>query len=148
MRIAWLWLILIPLSAAAGDLPNPQLTPGAVDPQLTKAVLCSKTFHTSTIRHVSASTRKTVFAAYHVNPIPGRYELDHLISLELGGVNAAANLWPQSYVTKPWNAHVKDVLENKLHKLVCSGKIELEDAQTMIRTNWIAAWRTYVGAKR
>jgi hypothetical protein len=30
---------------------------------------------------------------------------------------------------EPWNAHVKDKLEDRLHNLVCSGRMRLEDAQ-------------------
>jgi hypothetical protein len=42
---------------------------------------------------------------------------------------------PQSYVTEPQNAHVKDKLENVLHELVCSGKLPLEEVQKAIATN-------------
>lgn len=74
-----------------------------------------------------------------------KYEIDHLVSLELGGSNSIRNLWPQSYVTEPQNAHVKDTLENALHELVCSGKLSLEEAQKAIATNWIQAYGQYVG---
>ena len=47
-----------------------------------------------------------------------------LISLELGGSNSIRNLWPESYRTEPWNARTKDTLENRLHELVCSGKLD------------------------
>jgi len=51
------------------------------------------------------------------------YEQDHLISLELGGApSAPANLWPEPYKA-PEGARVKDVVENKLHALVCGGTI-------------------------
>lgn len=46
---------------------------------------------------------------------PHGCEVDHLISLELGGANAIENLWPQPFDGK-WNAHVKDRLELRLHK--------------------------------
>jgi len=72
-------------------------------------------------------------------------KVDHLISLELGGSNSLKNLWPQSYVTLPYNAHKKDVLENKLHALVCSGAIDLKTAQHEIATDWIGAYRKHVG---
>jgi hypothetical protein len=66
-----------------------------------------------------------------------------LIPLELGGSNAVKNLWPQSFQTQPWNAHVKDQLENTLHRLVCAGKLDLNMAQRDIATDWIAAYRKY-----
>jgi hypothetical protein len=65
--------------------------------------------------------------------------------LELGGSNDITNLWPQSFITKPWNAHVKDTLENKLHELICSKKVPMKTAQQEIATNWIDAYHKYVG---
>ena len=74
----------------------------------------------------------------------GKYEVDHLISLELGGSNDVGNLWPESYVSVPYNARDKDKLENTLHRLVCTGRMPLETAQELIRTDWIKAYRMYV----
>jgi tRNA(Glu) U13 pseudouridine synthase TruD len=74
----------------------------------------------------------------------GDYEVDLLISLELGGSNSIKNLWPESYRTSPWNARVKDRLENKLRSLVCSGELDLKTAQQAIASNWIEAYQKYV----
>ena len=41
--------------------------------------------------------------------------------------------------------HVKDRLENKLHSMVCKGEIDLKTAQREIATDWIAAYKKYVG---
>ena len=73
-------------------------------------------------------------------------EVDHLRSLELGGANTRANLWPQPYCG-PWNAIQKDTLENHLHKLVCAGEITLEQAQAEISMDWIAAYKRYIGGE-
>ena len=73
------------------------------------------------------------------------YEIDHLISLELGGSNSIRNLWPQSYITQPLNAHIKDELENKLHALICSGQLPVEQAQQEIAQDWVAAYQKYIG---
>ena len=54
-------------------------------------------------------------------------EIDHIVSLELGGSNDIANLYPEE-ATLPADApgfHVKDKLENKLHDLVCDGTMTL-----------------------
>jgi hypothetical protein len=67
------------------------------------------------------------------------YEIDHLISLELGGADDVHNLWPQPYYQHP-GAHEKDTVENWLHKQVCSGEIELEDAQKEIASDWYAIY--------
>jgi hypothetical protein len=69
--------------------------------------------------------------------------VDHLISLELGGSNSLKNLWPESY-SGEWNAHVKDKLENDLHRRVCKGEVDLKDAQREIATDWIAAYKKYL----
>ena len=45
----------------------------------------------------------------------------------------------------PWNSYVKDVLEGKLHNLVCAGKLDLKTAQREIASNWIEAYKKYVG---
>jgi len=40
---------------------------------------------------------------------------------------------------------VKDALERKLHKLVCAGQLDLKTAQREIASNWIEAYKKYVG---
>ena len=72
------------------------------------------------------------------------YEEDHLISLELGGdPRNPNNLWPEPWFG-PWNARDKDMLEGKLHRMVCDGQIPLRDAQKAIATDWVGAYRKYV----
>jgi hypothetical protein len=73
------------------------------------------------------------------------YEEDHLVSLELGGdPRSPSNLWPEPWFG-PWNAHVKDRLENVLHRMVCAGETPLREAQQAIASDWVAAYRKYVG---
>ena len=57
----------------------------------------------------------------------------------------AANLWPESFRTQPWNARVKDQLENFLHAEVCAGRMPIEQAQREIAEDWIAAYQKYLG---
>ncbi|PWU07874.1 MAG: hypothetical protein C5B51_08820 [Terriglobia bacterium] len=72
----------------------------------------------------------------YADSIPADYEEDHLISLELGGhPNDPRNLWPEF----PHSPNPKDSVENKLKKLICSGKVDLADAQLAIATNWQSA---------
>jgi hypothetical protein len=42
-----------------------------------------------------------------------------------------------------WNVHFKDDLEERLHQLVCGGKLNLSTAQRDIATDWIAAYKNY-----
>ena len=131
----------------AGDLPDSKLTPGAINPALTTdCCLCNKKWSTKSVRNTPQSEKEAVYKEYGVtHRDPGQYEIDHLISLELGGSNDIKNLWPQSYITKPWNAHVKDKLENYLHAQVCLGKVSLKTAQYEISHDWIAAYKKYLG---
>ena len=42
------------------------------------------------------------------------------------------------------DARVKDKLENRLHELVCAGRLSLPEAQKAIATDWITAYRRFV----
>ena len=84
-------------------MPDANCTPGAVDPAVTLRVLKSANFRTSCVRDraTSAKAKAATYDAYNV-PHPanntGRSqlcELDHLISLELGGADTIDNIWPQ-----------------------------------------------------
>jgi 5-methylcytosine-specific restriction endonuclease McrA len=123
-------------------MPDPRLTPGkTVD--VSDDDLC-KSGYTATVRHVTPAMKKEVFERYGIkNPKPGEYEIDHLISLELGGANDIENLWPQRY-SGEWNAHMKDRLENKMHDLVCSGKLPRKQAQKEISEDWVECYQKYV----
>ena len=71
------------------------------------------------------------------------YEFDHLISRELAGADVEANIWPQAWL-EPGSARRKDRLENRLHVLVCAGKVSLKAAQREIAADWVKAYPTYV----
>ena len=69
-----------------------------------------------------------MYAEYGISShTTGEYEVDHLISLELGGSNDISNLWPEAANPKP-GFHKKDSVDNYLHDQVCSGAISLQDA--------------------
>jgi len=111
---------------------------------VTLADIC-KTGYTKRIRHVSAQVKHKVYSAYARNPQEGVCcEVDHLIPLELGGANRVQNLWPEPYDIE-WNAHVKDLLDRRLHGLVCAGQLNLAAAQKAIASNWITAFQSTQG---
>jgi hypothetical protein len=123
--------------------PNHRLTPGARLAAGT-ASIC-RTGYSASVRNVPTSEKDAVYVRYGIQRVAYAYEVDHLVSLELGGSNAITNLWPEHYYA-PWGARTKDRLENKLHALVCSGSLSLISAQRQEAANWIAAYKRYVGA--
>lgn len=52
---------------------------------------------------------------------------------------------PQAYGTSPWNAVLKDKLENRLHKEMCAGNITLKKARDMLVNDWREAYKKYYG---
>ena len=126
--------------AGAGPTPDPACTPGAVDPAVTEAdiktTIC-RTGYTKTVRPPADETdqlKRQMYRAYGI-PSGATSELDHLVPLELGGANDAANLWPE--VGKIPNP--KDKVELALNKAVCSGRVTLAAAQQAIAANWTTA---------
>lgn len=128
--------------------PNPIYTPGVVDSRLTDKVLRGKDFTTKTYRDVPASVKKSVYQEYNMSPdaTPCPCEVDHFISLELGGSNDIKNLWPQPYSGK-WNAHDKDKLEDELGRLVKNGTLSGELARKEITDGWVASYIKRFGDK-
>ena len=125
---------------ASGGLPDPGCTPGALLSTGTKDAICQSGY-ASSVRNVPTSLKDQVYAEYGIaNHFPGEYEVDHLVSLELGGSNEIANLWPELASPKP-GFHEKDKVENYLHDQVCSGAISLSQAQIEIATDWISVYR-------
>lgn len=126
--------------------PDPRLTPGdTLD--VTKQDICTPGY-SKKVRDVPQAVKEEAYREYGITSrLPREYEVDHLISLELGGSNSIKNLWPQSFQTESLNAHVKDKLENKLHEMICNGQIDMKTAQHDIATDWVAAYQKYVGSE-
>ena len=124
-----------------GQLPDPRCTPGSTDPAVTQAnihqTICVRGY-TSKVRPPESQTERFKYdIAYPAYGIPRsqRTELDHLVSLELGGSNDAANLWPE----RPPTPNPKDKVENALHRAVCDGRVTLAAAQRAIARDWLTA---------
>jgi hypothetical protein len=120
-----------------GALPDRRCSPGAYYSKLTKAVICSPSFRTSAIRHVTTAEKHAVEREYGMAARPyGRtIEIDHIVSLELGGSNDVTNLFPERGSGRA-DYHDKDRLENRLHALVCGGRMTLAAARRGIAVNW------------
>jgi len=136
-------------------LPIKKYTPGSINPEVNQnnisTTIC-KSGWTAKIRPSSSYTTKLKVDQLKTNyksfakiwgMSTSSYEEDHLISLELGGnPTDPKNLFPQPYLGQ--NAYKKDIIENKLKKMVCSGTIRLSDAQKAIASNWVKAYNQYI----
>lgn len=106
---------------------------------------------TSTIRDVSARTKWQIYkrdgvpGGNHTGICSGKdgCEIDHRVSLQLGGSNDPSNLMVQPFNGK-CNARDKDRLENALHRMICSNKIGVKEAQDLIYNDWERGYRLYI----
>ena len=129
---------------AEGPKPKAGLTPGETRP-IRLDEICRNTQAEVVSGNIPEETRRRVFSEYGINGRADNFEVDYLITPDLGGAESIRNLWPQPYTAR-WNAHVKDQLEQRLHQLVCSGKVDLATAQHDIAVDWIGAYKKYVGS--
>jgi hypothetical protein len=122
-----------------------RVTPG-VTFHVTDATICRPGYSAS-VRDVPESEKNQVYAEYGItHRTTGQFEIDHLISLELGGSNAIGNLWPELNDHPHGYLNSKDILENRLHALVCTGKVSLRRVQTLIVNDWVSAYHQFLGA--
>ena len=129
-----------PAPASAGlERPRQDLTPGSVLPVGVDEICGGGV---TGLPPVAAQVPRQVFEAYGVDfQRAAEYELDFLITPELGGAPDPRNLWPQPYRAGVWNAYVKDELERELQDLVCRGTLDLATAQQELANDWIAAYK-------
>ncbi len=124
---------------ARGALQDMACTPGAIIDTATTDQICQPGY-ARTVRNVPTSEKDQVYAEYGIaSHSPGEFEVDHLVSLELGGSNDIANLWPEAASPTP-GFHQKDRVENYLHNQVCSGAVPLKQAQIQIATDWLVIY--------
>lgn len=132
--------------------PDPKLTPGAYDPKVTQETISTticKKGSTKDSRHVTEKTKRDVYERYGIDYrlFHGKFEVDHFISLELGGLNDISNLWPQRFEPKP-GAREKDVVETHLKKEICKGLITLDRGRQIIKQDWYECYLTVKTLKK
>lgn len=145
-KIALASLLFVASSVFAASVP----VPGRVDQHVRQSnidkTICVKGY-TATVRPHNDYTKRLKLKQIKEFGLPGTaadYYEDHLISLELGGdPKDPKNLFPQPIA----ESKKKDVIEDKLHDLVCSKQITLSEAQRAIAKDWQAAYTKYVTVK-
>lgn len=132
--------LLLWAGISVADMPT---VPGATNPDVDQSniatTICVPGW-TKTIRPPAQYTTALKRTQLPPSAKLSDFEEDHLIPLELGGCpTCIENLWPQPWAGT-WNAHLKDHLENELHRRVCAHQMLLRDAQLMIAKDWKAAY--------
>ena len=132
----------------APALPDPAMTPGAIDPSVTLSNICNGT--TRSRRPRTTAICKQVFDAYSIPPTDrGLYECDHDVPVALGGASTAAKLWPQPLD----EAHRKDRLEVEMQRRACvayrtlvpaEAAAVLAQEQSEIAEDWPTAYARYL----
>lgn len=154
ISILFLVMIFLPhsergVSAITGSYPAEPLaalTPGQTVP-ISRQQVCSSDSVT-TARVPAPALRKRAFEEYGMaNAQEQDFEVDFLITPELGGAETIKNLWPEPYYNTVWNARVKDRLEVHLRDLVCRGDLDLATAQRDLAIGWVAAYQRYFKSK-
>lgn len=140
-----------PKTGPATIYPDSSKTPGAPNTDITQENIadniCNKGWSTSSVRPSTSVTNRIktqTMKAYDLTDSRTHYELDHLISLQVGGCpDCVENLWPEAYgdVDHPmtqvqranWNRDnpdsteilpgslEKDMVENHVHDEICFG---------------------------
>jgi len=142
-----------PYNESSG-LPNTALTPGLVNPEVTQAnigsTICVSGW-TRTVRPRVSYTNALKYSQLHSGyNLDGdmnmkNYEEDHIVPLEVGGhPSDPKNLFPEPRNIR-YGAYLKDKLENRMHRLVCTGQLTLRKAQAVFLTNWQKGYEKYVG---
>lgn len=129
-------------------LPDPTCTPGAINPTVTTEVLQDPNFRTVCVRGQATSEEQKheTYSWYGIASPTNNAgstqtcELDHLISLELGGADTLDNIWPQcgppDVALSERYFKRKDGVENYLARQVREGKMSLDEAQRGIAADW------------
>lgn len=148
-----------PLYPASWVLPDRSLSPGVASvSDVTR--LCPHVDPALEAARPDSREKAAVYRAYGLSypQAPGKYELDHVVPIELGGApDDPQNMYPEPndtpdpamiarYHLNPAFIHnSKDIVEDVLHADVCSFKVPLAVAAQAMATDWRAAYVRYVG---
>ncbi|TAN33901.1 hypothetical protein EPN29_04520 [bacterium] len=130
--------------------PRPDLTPGAVAVKDVLSVCrIEKKSHAlfapgtlSTV--IPPAIQQAVFSAYKIEPrLTMQYGLDFLVPLQLGGASVTSNIWPVPRTDHGLGFREKEILNIRMHVLVCHGEMPLAEAQKEIASDWVTLWIKY-----
>lgn len=155
-RLSVLSLFLPVWTYAQSPLPNHWLTPGAINRSVSQLniddTICvhgwTKTVRPSD-RYTDRLKERQILQYGYVDRNLRHYEEDHLIPLDLGGSpKSPRNLWPEPHLDPhQWGSRAKDRLEVKMLHLVCKRRLALNAARRMMASDWIAAFKRFIGPR-
>lgn len=132
MRFITRFALALTLATAALAAPAQSIDPKVTQANIQQTICVSG--YTATVRPPVSYTNKIKLAKLkEIGKTPqdaSAYELDHIINLGIGGAprdpkNLQLQLWEG-----PVGAKAKDVVEARMQRAVCAGKITLKAAQT------------------
>jgi hypothetical protein len=129
-------------------IPDPDCTPGAINPTITATIIKEGSYRTGCVRD-QATSRTSKEETYHWYGIDkpanntGKSqtcELDHVVPLLLGGADTLDNIWPQCgpshVILQKRYFKIKDGVELYLGQQVKDGAMTLKEAQKGIAEDW------------
>jgi hypothetical protein len=128
--------------ALAAEVPDDAMTPGVWREEIGRHEVCATKWGKD-VRHVTKAMKDQAYLEYHTTRkacSPKGCEVDHRFPRDLGGADDIRNLWPQPYAGK-WNAHMKDRLEARAKREVCSGALSLQEARSWFEGDWRKAYK-------
>lgn len=141
-------------------LPDRVLTPGAANPAIVgdpsgksimvngvEANICAKDFTADPYKKATEAVQDQVCDEYGQKNCSeiDKGEIDHLIPMEIGGEDMIRNLW---WLPEPDYTVKLHEVDDKLKTMVCSGKIDLKTAQSIVQHNWVVAMWVIEGMEK
>lgn len=128
--------------------PNPDLTPGDVVADATRDTVCASGYAKKMRREVSKEDKTLIYYRYGLTYDSKHYQIDHFIPLSIGGSNDMKNLWPQPIQNNAGFIEKQQVADY-LHRQVCSGAMDIHEAQAQVCKDWHAVYiQTHGGKKK
>jgi len=108
--------------------------------------ICRAGGYSDSVRPPEAMTEALKYKMLAAYGVPGskigEYELDHVVSVSLGGSSSTYNLWPEPnvdagrYARSEYVANDKDEIEHRAWEAVCDYQDKLGRTQRTMATNW------------
>lgn len=123
-------------------VPDPSCTPGALNHAAVanpRGTICTRGYSTRARRAASYTKplKVTGMVSYGSAGPPSSYEEDQLVAPEDGGSpRDPKNLWPE-YLYGTGGALQKDQAEDRIHELICSGKITVAQGASLLEGDWM-----------